>query len=331
MFFSAHSISAMPLKDYHKRIQQALGALATLTEVDEGEGQADRRVRTAETLRAIRTILPETANIEWNGASLKVDNSWLQKELESYEKVPETDRESLLAKVMERLQALEERLAEIDNEGQATTPSKAESSRRLAEILGRPEYARKVNEDSAFARLWKQFLKWIEGLIPKQRSLAPGRAAQVSNIAQVLVILLALAVLAYVIKIFAPRLFQKRGSKQKGKQRPRIVLGEKLEADESAGDLLAEAEALARKGELRAAIRKAYIALLVELGERKVISLAQHKTNRDYLRAVREVEPLYGDVKRLTESFEWHWYGFGNATEDDWLTFRTTYKQALSQ
>ena len=47
----------------------------------------------------------------------------------------------------------------------------------------------------------------------------------------------------------------------------------------------------------------------MELGERKIISLAQYKTNRDYLRAVVEVQPLYGDVKQLTESFERHWYG----------------------
>ena len=92
---------------------------------------------------------------------------------------------------------------------------------------------------------------------------------------------------------------------------------------------MSEAEALARRGELRAAIRKAYIALLVELGERKIISLAQYKTNRDYLRAVREVEPLYGNVKQLTDSFERHWYGLAQAKETDWLAFRSAYKQAL--
>ena len=107
-------------------------------------------------------------------------------------------------------------------------------------------------------------------------------------------------------------------------------MGEKLEPDQSAVDLLAEAEALAQRGELRAAIRKAYIALLVELGERKIISLAQHKTNRDYLGAVRDRESLYTYVKQLTDSFERHWYGFANATDADWHAFRDGYKQALT-
>jgi len=106
-------------------------------------------------------------------------------------------------------------------------------------------------------------------------------------------------------------------------------MGETLDPDQTAVDLLTEAEGLARRGELRAAIRKAYIALLLELGDRKIISLAQHKTNRDYLRAVRDIEHLYGNVKQLTDSFELHWYGLAQATETDWLAFRSAYNRAL--
>ncbi len=103
----------------------------------------------------------------------------------------------------------------------------------------------------------------------------------------------------------------------------------RLDPDQTSFDLLSEADALARRGELRAAIRKAYIALLLELGDRKIISLAQYKTNRDYLRAVRNIEPIYGNVKQLTDSFELHWYGLAQATENDWLSFRAAYKEAL--
>jgi hypothetical protein len=109
------------------------------------------------------------------------------------------------------------------------------------------------------------------------------------------------------------------------------VLGERLEPEESAGDLLSEAETLARRGELRAAIRKAYIALLVELGDRKIISLAQHKTNRDYLRAVSGVPALYANMSGLTDSFERHWYGIAQATQQDWQTFQAAYKATLQQ
>jgi hypothetical protein len=320
---------AMPLDEYHKHVQQAIGALATLTQFDESETEAQRATRTGETLRAIRTVVPESADVEWNETSFHVENLWLHRELGRYENAANADRAGLLARITERLQAIEERLAEIEKPDSAATASKAESSKKLAEILRRPEYAKSINEGSALSRLWTRFWKWIESLFPKPVTLAPGRASLFSKVAQLLVILLALAVLAYVGKMFAPRLLRKRKSKKKAKPEPRIVLGERLEPDQSAMDLLTEAESLARRGELRAAIRKAYIALLLELGERKIIRLAQYKTNRDYLRAVREFEPLYENVKQLTNSFERHWYGFASATEDDWVAFRVGYKQAL--
>ena len=82
-------------------------------------------------------------------------------------------------------------------------------------------------------------------------------------------------------------------------------------------------------GARRAAIRKAYIALLVELGDRKMISLAQHKTNRDYLNSVRNVPPLHATMRGLTNSFERHWYGFEPATPEDWQDFRAGFSAAL--
>ena len=179
------------------------------------------------------------------------------------------------------------------------------------------------------SRLVKRFLKWVLSWFPKPKPMNPGGIGILSRIAQWVVILLALGVLGFVLKLFLPRLFRNRRPKKKRKEKARIVLGETLEPDQTAFDLLAEAEALARRGELRAAIRRAYIALLVELGDRKIISLAQYKTNRDYLRAMREIEPLYRNVKQLTDSFERHWYGLAQANENDWLAFRSAYNQAL--
>ena len=195
--------------------------------------------------------------------------------------------------------------------------------------MRRPEYARKVKQESAAARLVERLREWIRNLLPRPKPISPGGAEIFSKIAQVVVILLAVTVIAFVLKLFLPRLLSGRTRKKKTKDKARIVLGELLEPDQSARDLLSEAEALARRGDLRAAIRKAYIALLVEMGDRKIISLAQYKTNRDYLRAVREIEPLYVNVKQLTDSFERHWYGLASATENDWLTFRSGYERAL--
>ena len=321
---------AIPRDEYQKYLGQAITALDSLVQLEEGETQADRSARIAHTLNDVRSMLPETQDVEWRGTSFKLDNSWLHKQFAEYEKASDPERANLLTQIIERLQAIQQRLAESENAG-ATRENKAEATRKLTEILKRSEYARAGKEPSAISRLLSDFWKWLRSLIPKPQPLATGNPSLFTTIAEIFVVLLALAVIAYAVKLFAPRLFQKRGTKRKAKPRARIVLGERLEPDQSAGDLLAEAEALAIRGELRAAIRKAYIALLVELGDRKILSLAQHKTNRDYLSAVRQIEPLHGNVKQLTESFERHWYGLVSATEADWLAFRAGYKQSLLQ
>ena len=115
--------------------------------------------------------------------------------------------------------------------------------------------------------------------------MPPGQSRSVSTLAQWVVFALALAVIAFIIWKFVPRLLrQRRQGKKRGKRGVRVVLGETLAADQTASDLLAEAEGLARAGHLRAAIRKGYIALLCELGDRKC-QLAQHKLSRSTCRA----------------------------------------------
>jgi hypothetical protein len=322
-------VHATPVSEYQKHLGQAITALDSLAQIaDENETIPAFETRTIETITSVRQLLPANETIELGQQRFTVDNSWLQADLEKFKNSSVTERPVLRVQVIERLQAIRERINEV--ELTASANDKDQKTRKLAEILQRPEYARKVKEESALGRLWRQFWQWIQNLIPKPKPIAPGVAGILSKIAQLFVILLALGVLIFVAKLFLPRLLHSRRAKRKVKEGARIVLGERLEPDQSATDLLLEAESLARSGDLRAAIRKAYIALLLELGERKIIVLEQHKTNHDYLRAVRRVERLYPNVKQLTDSFELHWYGLARATETDWQAFRSGYKQALS-
>lgn len=321
--------SATPLSDYHKRIQQAATALDTLANSEETESASAYETRDRETVASVRTLLPKNEAVEWNGENFDVDNYWLHYELDRYAADNSTQRYDQLRRIATRLAALEQRVAELESPATRTAASKEEESRKLAEIMQRPEYARKVKEESAVTRIVQRILKWFQDWLPKPKQVSADRAGVVSKIAQVVVIVVAAAVLIFVLRLFLPRLLSGRRTKKKSKATARIVLGERLEPDQSARDLLSEAEAMARRGDLRAAIRKAYIALLVEMGDRKIISLAQYKTNRDYLRSVREIEPLYVNVKQLTDSFERHWYGLAKATETDWVAFRSGYEKAL--
>jgi hypothetical protein len=210
-----------------------------------------------------------------------------------------------------------------------TLETKDDAKNRLKGILARPEYATTVKGPNALTRLLREFAEWLRKFLPRPRTVQPGPAAWLVVAAKVFVALAAVALLVFLAKLLLNRFKGTKRIKPRKKQEARIVLGERLEPDQTATDLLSEAEALARAGDLRAAIRKAYIALLVELGDRKIISLAQHKTNRDYLNGLRDLPPLHSRMTGLTSSFERHWYGFVEASQSDWQSFRDGYLAAL--
>ena len=319
--------SAAPVDDYHARLAHALALIQQLqTHVDEDPTQ---RGRFAITIFAeVRSDLPEQEPVLFAGQSITVDNRWLYQALNNYERAKsDADRSAQATAIGERLLAISERLDELKQS--STNSSKDESKARLAEILRRSEYNKTAAEGSALGRLWAAFVRWLISLFPQTKPLQPGSSRFLSAIVQIIVVAVAVAAIGLLVWKFLPRYIRNRGKKKK-KREVRIILGERLEPDQTSNDLLAQAEALARSGDLRAAIRKAYIALLCELGDRKVISLAQHKTNRDYLLAVRDRRPLFESMRDLTNSFELHWYGFVPAQEIDWDSFRTGYDQALA-
>src|SRR5258708_35309354 len=120
------------------------------------------------------------------------------------------------------------------------------------------------------------------------------------------------------------------GGKTKKEKQERVIEGERIGEKESASDLFAEAELSAREGSLRAAIRKGYIALLCDLSDRKMLRLARHKTNRDYLRDVRKNDRLFENMTGLTRNFETNWYGLRITEEADWEDFRNRYLQTIA-
>lgn len=326
--YAVPAAGAMSLKEYREKIDQSVAALDGLAQIDEGETIEAFDERRKRSVDAARSLLPGKIKVDWEGSSVTTDQSWLHDELDKYMIAERAKQVTVLRGITTKLQAISERLREAETSS-AGGETKQEQNRKLVEILQRPEYAHRAKGKNPLADLVDRFIRWLQKFIPKPKPLAPGKVGFISQLAQVLVVLLALAVIGYALKVFLPRLWRNKQSAKKEKQTARIVLGEKLGPDQSSRDILAEAEALARRGDVRAAIRKAYIALLVELGERKVISLAQHKTNRDYLRAVGGLPRLYPNVKQLTDAFERHWYGLTQASDNDWQSFRSTYEQAL--
>src|ERR1700752_24279 len=324
----AFEVLGVSADDYLQNLKRAVTALDTLSQREEEESDASYDQRVKQTVASIRSALRPIQTVQFGDQNCEVNNDWLFDGLNEIERVNANNRPDKLLQLLQRIKALEEGVTAFQT-ATTVTESKGEAKEKLATILKRSEYDSGARGENAVKRLLIDFLRWIQSWMPKIQPVAPGRAKWFTFIAQVLFVILASAVVTYVLFTLFKWLRFSKKPKTKKVSEPRIVLGERLEPEESAGDLLTEAEALALKGELRAAIRKAYIALLVELGDRKIVSLSQDKTNRDYLRSVRNIPLLHTRMTGLTDRFERHWYGFAKATPDDWQQFREEYKSAL--
>jgi hypothetical protein len=324
----AAPVVAIPLEEYHDNLEHILEDLESLLQKEENEADADYESRFTETIETMREELPKTQSVELDKETWNADNSWFHTRLDELQRAAPEERSARISKIIESLRALDERVNELESAEEVAYDKNA-ANERLKGILARDEYAGASRGENAFNRLLLDFIRWLQKLLPDLGPVEPGRGSFITQIVQFVVIGVTLLIIAYVIRSLFIR-FRRPGAKKIRKKRePRIVLGERLEPEETSSDLLSEAEALARSGDLRGAIRKGYIALLVELGDRKLLSLAQYKTNRDYLRSVSSHPQLHSRMKGLTDSFERHWYGFAQVTPTDWQDFRTGYREAL--
>ncbi len=333
LFFICGGASfATTLADYMARVASATTLVEEMRTAQEDEsGHARPEQLYTGNVALVRQYLPAKETVNVSGQTIGVDNSWLENDLKDFEKSTKAaDRSDALARIAERLQAIHDQVLELQDATKSPSDKDADKG-RLAEILRRPEYNVRVQpEGSALESLIDRFIRWLSRLLPKRKPIHPSSSRLIGNIVQLAIVAACIAGIGILIWRYGPRLVS--GGRQKKKKREaRIVLGEKLEPDQTATDLLEQAEALARQGNLRAAIRKAYIALLCELGDRKIISLAQYKTNRDYLNAVRDKGSLYSSMRQLTQLFELHWYGFMPAGESDWNEFRNGYRKIFRE
>jgi hypothetical protein len=335
LLLASFTINAATLAEYQKNVQSAHEftiELRDYVEATENPNEIDSAYE-KQILAEIRRVLPVTEKIEWQGATIETGNEWLDAELAACARENNLpDRVEVLTAIGERLEALEEKLAELENPN-VSNRTKDEDKQKLAEILRREEYQKpEQKQESRLQTWWNELLDWFADAFPKPKisESAENGAQSVSFVLQIILYAIVLGVIGFLIYRFVPLFLQKRRAREKSEKKERVILGERIAANDSAENLFGEAEVLARAGDLRAAIRKGYIALLCDLSDRRIIGLAHHKTNRDYLRDVRPNPALYENVHGLTRSFERHWYGLQSTDEEDWNEFREKYKKTVS-
>ena len=318
------------LEAYKARVDAAVEDASELESYLQDE-ESDTAYTTA-FVENIRRSFPASERVEWSGGTAEVSNEWLLMQAKSID--DESDPKKQLPHVVairEDLASVSYKLSELErtiDEGR----TKDEDKQKLSEILRREEYQKvQKAQESAFQKWLREFLEWLASLWPTPN--VPGQSLSGMEWVVSLMRLLLYAGLAllagFLIYKLAPVLIPSLKRAPKPKKTSRVILGEHIGENESSSDLFREADRLAREGNLRGAIRKGYVALLCDLSDRKVIGLARHKTNRDYVRDVRSRRDRHPRMKTATEIFEQHWYGSQESVEHDWIRFREEYDQVI--
>jgi len=189
--------------------------------------------------------------------------------------------------------------------------------------------------NDTIGRWWRTFTGWLEPLGKWLRSLFdrlpaaspgndpasgwPGLLPWITGI----LIAASAAAMAYAVM---------RGRRRGTQAAVAIVTTAALPEDDSAAAevpadrWIEAAREFAARGDLRAAARAVYLAMLSYLGERRLIAPARSKSNRDYLRELRRRTAENPEIPARFEAglagFERVWYGRHPATEDLVLTLQ---------
>lgn len=170
------------------------------------------------------------------------------------------------------------------------------------------------------AHFFGELFKYLFG-----RGSNPGESASGITSAQLQIMLylfVAVGVIAIAITIWRSR----RGKIQKAsiiavaEARPDIASDDVSATDLPEDGWLRFARELSQRGELRLALRALYLAGLAKLGERQFLTIARHKSNRDYDRELRRrAKSQPGVISAFSENmnvFESAWYGSHEVTPE---------------
>lgn len=253
------------------------------------------------------------ADVEWNGGTITVRDPWLDDAVGSLERLTPEQRKRQLDAIADHLTSRAQSVdvpaaAPAATASPGATPAPAPEA-ILEGILDENRF-RQPPEDPKLAQAaarfrdrlrsaWSSFKQFIADLFrPREGG---GTLDTIKQFA-----ILGLAALTVIgIAWFAIRLLF-RAAVDTAADDPET---EMPEAPPQPAEMAAEAKARIATGDHRSAMRALYLALLGKLHQQGAIVYDRHRTNREYLRAMR-ASPLRKEAfEELVEVFDRKWYG----------------------
>ncbi len=242
------------------------------------------------------------------------------------------------------------------------TANPAELDHRIREVLERREYAWRAPREKAAPAAAKKswlgtwldgagdtivkfisgafdqlgrFVRWMRDLIsPPSLPTPSGPAIDWVGLSKAVLVILGAALVAVLTWLLVRTLRQRRKLVVAAAAAPIVpdLRSEDVVADQLPEDgWLVLAREHAARGELALALRAAWLASLAHLGQRELIRIARHKSNRDYERELRrrarDRTPLLDAFDDNLLSVERAWYGRHEVSADSYARFAKNHER----
>ncbi len=169
--------------------------------------------------------------------------------------------------------------------------------------------------------IFSKIKEWLEKLAPKKKDKLQRKKSNINWIGTVnrlflgLLIILLVGAIVWAVILY----LRDKNSKKTFEKKVQPIKNVDLEDNNTTAlDLPSDQwlqlvmECL-EKGELRLAIRAAYLSVLASLGERHLLTLEKHRSNREYISEIsikgRKFTNLISNFTSITKIFEMVWYG----------------------
>lgn len=188
----------------------------------------------------------------------------------------------------------------------------------LKEILARPEFNRPMS-------LWDRFWQWLENLLSRwwpdsQPGEGVGLLAWLLRIVPWIIAVIIVTAVIWLLSYWLQRLLRAFVTDARSKS----LLGDE-DLPRSSAEARQQARAAAQSGLYRDAVRRLYLAALLQLAEHDLITYERSLTNREVLSRLPNDSPIRPHLEPVVATFDQVWYG---VFEPDQATF-TAYEQEI--
>jgi hypothetical protein len=207
--------------------------------------------------------------------------------------------------------------AQIDHSASDNTTARLEL---LQEILARPEFNTPMS-------LWDRFWQWLRNLLSRwlpdsEAGSGNGLLAWLVRAVPWVISVGIVAVITWLMTYWMQRLLR---SFVKDARLDKAAAGNDL--PRSAAEARQQARTAAQTGQYRDAVRRLYLAALLQLSELNLIHFERSLTNREVLTSVAADSPIRSHLEPVVDTFDQVWYG---VQEPDQATF-DAYEQEIDQ